>query len=125
MISVTHSGDFKNIEQFFNRMKTRDVLSILNKYGKRGVDLLSKNTPRDTGETAESWEYEVSKKEGQYSIYWSNFNDNDGVNIAMIIQYGHGTKNGGYVRGIDYINPALSTIFSEMADELWEEVVHS
>ncbi len=90
-----------------------------------GVDYLSNNTPIDSGETASSWSYEIDLKNGRYMIYWSNSNVNQGVNIAIILQYGHVTKNGGYVQGIDYINPALAKVFEQMANELWEEVVRA
>lgn len=106
-------------------MKTRDATSILNKYGKRGVELLRDATPMDTGETADSWDYEVVKENGRYRIYWTNSNEHDGVYIAIILQYGHATKNGGYVQGTDYINPVLEEVFTDMAEELWKEVVNA
>lgn len=92
------------------------------KYGKKGVDALREATPKDTGKTANSWSYEIIKSKDNVSIRWTNSNVNDGVNIAVILQYGHGTKNGGYVRGIDYINPAMRPIFEQLAKEAWEEV---
>lgn len=125
MISISHSGNFNNIERFLEKMKKRDVIRVLNNYGKMGVDYLSNNTPIDSGETASSWSYEIDLKNGRYMIYWSNSNVNQGVNIAIILQYGHVTKNGGYVQGIDYINPALAKVFEQMANELWEEVVRA
>lgn len=125
MITISQSGDFKHIEQFLDRMKKRDVRQVLNKYGKLGVDYLSEDTPVDTGETASSWSYEVETGNGRHEIYWSNSNVNNGVNIAIILQYGHQTKNGGYVQGVDYINPALAKVFEQMANELWEEVVRA
>ncbi len=125
MISISHSGNFNNIERFLEKMKKRDVIRVLNKYGKMGVDYLSNDTPIDSGETASSWSYEIDLKNGRYMIYWSNSNVNQGVNIAIILQYGHVTKNGGYVQGIDYINPALAKVFEQMANELWGEVVQA
>ena len=125
MISISHSGNFNNIERFLEKMKKRDVIRVLNKYGKMGVDYLSNDTPIDSGETASSWSYEIDLKNGRYMIYWSNSNVNQGVNIAIILQYGHATKNGGYVQGIDYINPALAKVFEQMANELWGEVVRA
>jgi len=125
MISVSQSGDFKNISKFLNSMKKRDAMSVLHKYGKRGVEMLSAATPVDTGLTADSWDYEVSNKNGRYAIYWTNSNVNEGVHIAILLQYDHATGRGGFVEGIDYINPVTAKIFSDMAEELWREVVNS
>ncbi len=123
MINFKHSGNFDKVTRFLEKMSKRDATSILNKYGKRGVELLRTATPIDTGETADSWGYEVVRENGRYKIYWTNDNIHDGVSIAIILQYGHATKNGGYVEGIDYINPALEEVFTDMAEELWREVV--
>lgn len=106
-------------------MKKRDVMALLHKYGKQGVELLSEETPYDSGETADSWDYEISAKDGQYNIYWTNSNVNDGVHIAILLQYDHATGTGGFVEGIDYINPALKQVFEEMASELWKGVVNA
>lgn len=125
MISVKQKGDFSKIEKFLNKMKTRDVRALLERYGQRGVSYLAEATPKDSGKTAASWSYKIESSSGRYDIIWTNSNVNKGVNIAMIIQYGHGTRQGGYVRGIDYINPATQKIFEEMAEELWREVVKS
>ena len=125
MISVETSGDFANITKFLNSMKKRDARAILNKYGSRGVSLLEKVTPIKTGKTASSWRYEIRSSNGKYEIHWLNDNVVDGVNIAIILQYGHGTRNGGYVVGRDYINPVMQQVFEEMAEELWREVVQA
>jgi hypothetical protein len=122
MITIKHHGNFKRTEGMFKRMTKFEIRSILNKYGKKGVDALAAATPKDTGRTADSWEYEVSKTGTGYSISWNNRNVNNGVNIALILQLGHGTGTGGYVQGVDYINPALASIFEQMADEAWQEV---
>lgn len=95
---------------------------VLERYGKKGVAALAAATPKDTGKTASSWSYEISEGKDTLSLTWKNTNINDGVNIAIILQYGHGTRNGGYVRGVDYINPALKPIFDELADAAWKEV---
>ena len=123
MISVQQKGEFNKVTKFLRKMKERDAISLLNKYGQRGVSILADATPKDSGRTASSWSYEVESSAGRYNIIWKNSNINKGVNIAMIIQYGHGTRRGGYVRGIDYINPATQKVFEEMAEELWKEVV--
>lgn len=125
MINFQHSGNFDNITRFLEQMSKRDAMSILNKYGKRGVELLRAATPVDTGETADSWGYEAVRENDRYKIYWTNSNIQDGVSIAIILQYGHATKNGGYVEGIDYINPVLEEVFEDMAEELWKEVVNA
>ena len=121
-IVITHRGNFRNTERFFNRMSKFEITSLLNKYGERGVAVLSAATPQNTGKTSESWNYEVERTGSGYSIIWTNTNINDGVNIALILQLGHGTGTGGYVTGIDYINPSLGPVFDEIADEAWQEV---
>ena len=122
MITIKHHGNFKRTEGMFKRMSKFEIRSILNKYGDKGVAALSAATPKDTGLTASSWEYQVSKSGTGYSITWNNTNVNNGVNIALILQLGHGTGTGGYVQGVDYINPALASIFEQLADEAWQEV---
>ena len=121
-IKIIQRGSFNNVEKWFNRILRRDYLNVLAKYGERGVELLSAATPVRTGETAASWEFSiVSEKKGQTSIVWTNSHVNEGVNIAIILQYGHGTRNGGYVVGTDYINPTMRDVFKELADEVWKE----
>jgi hypothetical protein len=98
------------------------MFSVLDRYGREGVRILSSATPKETGETAHSWEYKVTHQVGKHTISWSNTHKEDGVNIAVIIQYGHGTGTGGYVEGIDYINPALRPLFDRIADDIWRQV---
>ena len=121
-IVIKHKGDFKKTDRFFERLSKFEISRILDKYGAAGVEALSSATPRDSGRTAGSWNYEVERNRGGYAIYWSNSNMNQGVNIALILQLGHGTGTGGYVQGIDYINPALKPVFDALADEAWQEV---
>ena len=125
MITIKARGDFRKTESFFNRLIKADYLSILSKYGRRGVDALAAATPADSGKTASSWEYQIVDSGDSASIVWSNTNVNKGVNIAVILQYGHGTRNGGYVQGRDYINPAMQPIFDEIANEAWMEVIRT
>ena len=125
MITIKARGDFRKTESFFNRLIKADYLSILSKYGRRGVDALAAATPADSGRTASSWEYQIVDSGDSASIVWSNTNVNKGVNIAVILQYGHGTRNGGYVQGRDYINPAMQPIFDEIANEAWMEVIRT
>ena len=127
MITISHKGDFKKSIKFLNKLSEKlgtssPIERILNKYGQMGVDALASATPVDTGKTAASWIYELEMGESGYVITWSNTNVNKHVNIALILQQGHGTRNGGYVRGRDYINPAIQPIFDQLADEAWREV---
>lgn len=121
-ITFTHKGSFKNTEKFLKKIKNGEIYSKLDQYGRRGVDALSSATPVRTGKTASSWGYEIHHSKNMWKITWTNSNVNDGVNIAIILEYGHGTKNGGYVQGRDYINPAIQPIFDEIADNVWKEV---
>ena len=121
-ISFKHKGDFSKTEKFFNHLLKRDYLDVLDKYGQMGVKALSDATPKDTGTTASSWSYEIQRTNKSTSIIFSNSNVNEGVNIAVILQYGHGTGNGGYVTGVDYINPAIRPIFDEILSGAWKEV---
>lgn len=123
MISVKHKGDFSNLERFINVVLKRDYLNILAEYGKRGVEALRAATPVDTGLTRDSWGFEIVSGVNKTSIRWTNSNIQNGVLVAVILQYGHGTRNGGFVQGIDYINPAIQPIFKRMANEAWEKVI--
>lgn len=125
MIVVKTSGNFNQTEKFLKRMTKGDIFKSLSKYGQRGVSALSNATPRRSGKTAGSWSYEVEMTDSSYTITWSNSNTNKGVNIAVILQYGHGTRNGGYVKGIDYINPAMRPVFDQIAEEAWREVTRA
>lgn len=122
MISFRHKGDYSKATRYFERLKEAAKLSILDKYGKEGVAALSSATPVDSGKTSSSWGYEIEHSSGSAKIIFSNSNVNKGVNIAIILQYGHGTGTGGWVQGRDYINPAIQPIFDKMAEEAWKEV---
>ena len=122
MITIKHSGSFKKAEKFLKTMDKKDYMATLRRYGEMGVASLEEATPKDTGITAGSWSYEIENKRGNYTIYWRNSSTNKGENIALLLQYGHGTGWGAYVKGIDYINPALKGTFDSMANELWREV---
>lgn len=122
MISIRHKGDFKKTEKLLKKSLGRNYRSILEKYAEQGVRALSSATPKDTGETAASWYYEIIQNEDGLSIVWQNSHVEKYVNIAIILQYGHATRNGGYVQGRDYINPALKPIFDKMAEAAWKEV---
>ena len=103
-------------------MSKKEYLNVLKKYGDIGVAALASATPKESGRTASSWTYEISSSSGGSAITFLNTNVNRNVNIAIILQYGHGTGTGGYVRGIDYINPAIRPIFDNMVEEIWREV---
>ena len=121
-ITFKHHGSFKNTERLFQKLNRFEISSVLSKYGALGVEALSTATPVDSGTTSGSWSYEVERSGGGYTIFWTNSNVNQGVNIALILQLGHGTGTGGYVAGRDYINPAIQPIFDAMAEEAWQEV---
>lgn len=122
MVTFTHHGNFNNTKRLFKRAVEAKFLQSLDKYGQEGVAALSAATPVESGETASSWYYEIISSKGSYSIHWGNSHVNDGVNIAVILQYGHGTGTGGYVAGRDYINPAIRPIFDKIAENAWREV---
>lgn len=122
-ISFHQKGSFKNTEKFLKRASDQiNQFLELNKYGQMGVEALSAATPIRTGKTAESWSYMIETSGDGITISWYNDNVNDGFNVAIGLQYGHGLKNGSYVKGIDYINPALKPIFDEIAEKAWGEV---
>lgn len=121
-LSIRSSGSFKNLDTFFARMKKAEYPRILDKYGVMGVDALANATPVDTTETARSWKYRVVRDKTGWNIEWYNTNVVDGVQVVILIQYGHATGTGGYVVGRDFINPAIRPIFDKIADELWRQV---
>lgn len=121
-IKLRQIGDFSHLETYLERQKGLFKKSKLDSYGRIGVDALRESTPKDSGKTAESWEYRITHENGSIKIDWINTNVNNGVNIAVIIRYGHGTKNGGYVAGRDYITPAMQPVFDKIAADLWKEV---
>lgn len=121
MFKIEKSGDLTKTFDFLKRMSSDELFQSLNRYGQKGVKALSAATPQDTGKTASSWEYKV-KMGRKPSITWYNTNVVNGFKVAVGIQIGHGTAGGGYVQGIDYINPALRPLFQEIANEVWKEV---
>ena len=122
MISFRQKGDFSKLTSFLERAKEYVKIGDLDKYGREGVAALSSATPVDSGKTAGSWSYEITNKNGSVTISFNNSNIQNGVPIAIILQYGHGTKNGGWVQGRDYINPAIQPVFDEIVDKAWREV---
>jgi hypothetical protein len=124
MIVVDSSGDFKKTEQFLSKMAKADFFNLLERYGQMGVDALADASPVDSGILANSWDYEVVRKRGEYAIIWHNTNIENGMPVAILVQYGHGTGTGGWVEGRDYINPAIRPIFDQITDEVWRQVTN-
>lgn len=122
MITISHKGNFGKLDKFFRGVITSDYVNVLERYGQEGVRVLTDATPVDSGETARSWDYEIRHYAGGASITWTNSHIEDGVPIAILLQYGHATRNGGYVHGRDFINPALKPVFDKIAKDLWQEV---
>ena len=124
MITFRQKGDFSKFNRYLERLKEAVKLGDLNKYGRQGVQALSSATPIESGETANSWYYKINRTKESVSITFHNSNIQNGVPIAIILQYGHGTGTGGYVEGRDYINPAIQPIFDRLAEDAWKEVTN-
>ena len=122
MITFRHKGDFSKLTSFLEKAKHAIKISDLDKYGREGVAALASATPTDTGLTASSWSYEIVNTNGSVSITFNNSNIQNGVPIAIILHYGHGTRNGGWVQGRDYINPVIQPLFDKIANDAWREV---
>ena len=125
MITFRHKGDFGKTTKFLKGASKFNIAHILHKYGREGVSALAAATPVESGLTANSWSYEIDISKGSAVITWKNSHINEGVPIAIILQYGHGTGTGGWVQGRDYINPAIRPIFDGIADSAWREVTKS
>ncbi|MET0787469.1 MAG: HK97 gp10 family phage protein [Paenisporosarcina sp.] len=124
MISVKSSGDFKDTTSFLKYMQKGGPFKDLDPYGRAGTNALSSATPRDTGRAADSWGYQTGYTNGVYAISWWNTDIEGGCNVAVLIQYGHGTGTGGYVPGIDYINPAMRPVFDKTVNDIWKKVTN-
>ena len=122
MIKIRSKGDWEVSYRQLKKLKQNNYREILEHYGQKGVVALASATPKDTGKTANSWRYEIESNSNRSTIHFVNDNINEGVNIAIILQYGHGTSTGAYISGRDYINPAIQPIFDTMADNVWKEV---
>ena len=123
MISLTSKGDFRKTEKFMKNARTKKLMSILKRYGEEGVAALMIATPLDTGRTASSWRYEIKVENNCVRLEFHNDNIQNGVPIAIILQYGHGTGTGGWVEGRDYINPAIQPVFDKIANSAWKEAI--
>jgi len=122
MVVLEQKGDLKKVNRFLERLLEVAKFGFLDKYGRMGVEALSAATPKDTGLAADSWRYEIVRENGQTSLVWCNDDIENGYNVAILVQYGHATKSGTWVEGIDYINPALEPIFNQIANEIKREV---
>lgn len=122
MISFSNKGNFDKTSKFLNKISKINIKNLLDKYGQLGVNALSSATPISSGETAKSWGYYLTISSKSSTITWTNSHVVDGLPIAILIQYGHGTRNGGYVEGVDFINPALKHLFDNLAEEAWKEI---
>jgi len=121
-ISFTFKGDHSKTKKWLDRLKHKQFMKHIEKYGEWGVQALAEATPKRTGKTAASWSYIIERASNTVTIAWTNSNRNKGENIALLIQMGHGTSRGAYIQGRDYINPALQPIFEQIADAAWKEV---
>lgn len=121
-VTIKHRGSFKNTENFLRNAKKINFENILDKYGKQGVAALKASTPIDSGVTANSWNYEIKINKGSMTLTWTNSHVVNGVPIAVILQYGHATRNGGFVQGRDYINPSILPVFDKISNDAWMEV---
>lgn len=122
MITFRHRGGFISTERFLNNSKKINFRSIIEKYASQGIAALQSATPKDSGLTSQSWSYEINVKRNGFSIYWTNSNLVDGLPIAILLQYGHGTRSGSFVEGRDFINPAIRPVFDTISENLWKEV---
>ena len=122
MITFRHKGNFKKTDDFLGRAQKGIDARVLHKYGKEGVAALASATPVDTGLTANSWYYKIERRQGSVAVVFCNSNIQNGVPIAIILHYGHGTRFGGWVEGIDYINPTVKPIFKQLVKDAWREV---
>lgn len=121
-LSVEQSGDFKNLEKFLSRMSRGDIFTALDKFGREGVSALRSATPVDSGASAASWGYEITRSRRSWALQWTNSHTANGIPIVILLQYGHGTGTGGYVQGRDFINPAIKPVFDRIADGVWKVV---
>lgn len=122
MFKITTNGDFSRAQRWLHILLKRQYILVAERYAQKGVEALRQATPKDTGETANSWGYRIESDDSKTSIIFTNSHVENGVNIAIILDYGHGTRNGGYVQGRNYIDPTIQPIFDEIAESVWEEV---
>ena len=122
LITFKHKGSFNNIEAFFNRVLSKSYRNILAKYGELGVEILKDATPVQSGATRDAWDFEIEDHDGMVTLAWTNSNENEGLNVALLIIYGHGLENGAYVEGVDFVNPVIRPLMQDLANKAWREV---
>jgi hypothetical protein len=122
LIKFTQRGDFSKTQKFLSKLKDKDLHLILGKYGAEGVSLLQSVTPKESGLTSGSWSYKVVRTNRRISIQWLNTNENGGIPIVILLQYGHGTRGGTFVEGRDFINPVMRPLFDKISEDIWKEV---
>lgn len=122
-IKFSQRGDFSKTINFLSRTR-KNYRPILEKYAIQGVQILRSATPKDSGLTSDSWGYKIETNNRGATIVWTNSNIVDGIPVAILIQYGHGTRSGSFVEGTDYINPAMKPLFDKISEELWKEVAN-
>lgn len=126
VVTFKTKGDFKKTWKFLKFLSSKAFYNKLEHYAKKGVIALAEATPKDSGETSDAWGYEIDIGKDRTTITWTNDNlTSYGTPVAILLQYGHGTRDGGYIEGFDFINPALEPIFQEMVDILWREVTNA
>lgn len=125
VVKIKQKGDLEKTRRFFKKVGKGSIYRGLEEFGRQGVEALGKATPKDTGKTASSWSYSINKTKKGLSISWDNSNVNEHAHIAILIQYGHATPSGYFVQGIDYINPALKSIFDKIGEKVWWEVTNN
>jgi hypothetical protein len=125
MIGIESKGSFKQTNKFLTTISGDQIFADLHLYGRQGVEALMKATPEESGYTAHSWAYKIVQRKNKWHVEWYNTNVVDGVNIAVILQYGHATRHGGYVQGIDYVNPALRSVFENLQNNVWKKVTNA
>lgn len=123
IITISSTGDFKLTMRFLRKLSSRAFYKRIEEYAKMGVDALASATPKDTGETADSWDYQIEMTSSSVSIYWTNSNMVGSTPLALLIDVGHGTKNGQWVEGEHYITPAIQPVFEKILDDVWREVI--
>lgn len=123
MLSLSSSGSFDETEKFLERLTKLDISTVIVQQAEKGVRALAAATPKDSGRAALSWNYTIEKTKSSVTIYWTNNDLENGFPVALMIQYGHGTGTGGYVQGIDYINPTMRPIFDQIAETVWKAVI--
>lgn len=124
MIKIKCTGDFTNTTKFLEGIKKLSISDILNRYGEEGARALAAATPINTGDTASKWGYTITNGRNGSSVTWTNDAVNNGIPIVILLQYGHATKNGGYVSGVDFINPAIKGVMDRLAESMWKEVTN-